>query len=83
MPKYYFSTNGADRLEDTDGVDLPDDDAARLEAVKFLGGLIRDWPFVLSETRDMRVEVRDDGGEFVSLVTVFVTNDPSRRWPPN
>lgn len=79
MPRYFFATDGARRVEDDEGVDLQDADTARLEAVKFVGASLKDRPYLLSETRDLRVEVRDEQGEFVSLITVFITNDPARR----
>jgi hypothetical protein len=79
MPRYFFDTQGSRRVEDDEGVDLQDADTARLEAVKFAGACIYDRPYLLSESRDMRVEVHDENGVFVSMVTVFVTNDPTRR----
>lgn len=79
MPRYFFSTHGARRIQDDEGVDLQDADTARLEAIKFAGTSLNDRPYLLSETRDLRVEVRDEQGQFVSLITVFITNDPALR----
>jgi len=82
MPKYFFTTRGVQDFKGEEGIDFPDADAARLEAVKFVGACLSDRPYLLSETRDLRVELRDENGEFVSMVTVFVTNDPARRKTP-
>jgi len=79
MPRYFFSTDGAGRVGDDEGVDLQDADTARLEAVKFVGASLKDRPYLLSETRDLRAQVSDEQGGFVSLITVFITNDPARR----
>jgi len=83
MPKYFFKTHGAQNLNDDEGIDFPDADAARLEAVKFVGTCLNDRPYLLSESRDLRVELRDEDGEFVSMITVFVTNDPARQPDPH
>ena len=83
MPKYFFKTHGAQTLNENEGFDFPDADAARLEAVKFVGACLSDRPYLLSESRDLRVELRDENGDFISMVTVFVTNDPARRTDPH
>ncbi len=44
MPHYFFNTsNGSPHVDDA-GMDLPDLDAARREAVRYGGGLLSDDP---------------------------------------
>ncbi|WP_374942335.1 hypothetical protein [Sphingomonas sp.] len=59
MPHYFFHTANGERHRDRSGVDLPDDAAARVEAIRFTGAVMTDEPDVLWDGRDFRVEVTD------------------------
>lgn len=59
MPRYYFDTRDDDLfIEDDEGLDLPDLDAARAQAAKGLAEMAIDV-LPSSIQRDMAVEVRD------------------------
>lgn len=58
MPRYFFDIQtGHDFILDEDGLDLPDQKSAEIEAMQALIGLTRDSIFV-DERPDMAVEVR-------------------------
>ena len=42
MPRYFFDVQDGKSFPDYDGCELPDLDAARIEAVRLLGGMLRD-----------------------------------------
>jgi len=79
MPRFFFTTNGAEHLVDKEGCELHDPDQARLLAVKLAGAILNDQPFLLSDARELRVEVRDEDGAFISLVSVSMTSDPPQH----
>lgn len=62
MHRYYFHTEDGHRLEDEDGTLLPSDDAARLEAVRVLGELLREKPEMFWAHERFDVTVTDDAG---------------------
>jgi len=76
MPRYFFNICGAARLDDDEDTELQDSDTARLQAVAFAGAWIADRPCLLSEHRKLEVEVRNDQGDFISIVTISVTGMP-------
>ena len=43
MPRYFFSLRGSRDLPDEAGTDLANDDAARVEAVRSTGEMLRDF----------------------------------------
>jgi hypothetical protein len=44
MPRYYFSIANGRSFDDVDGLELPDIEAARIEAIGFAGDLMRMEP---------------------------------------
>jgi hypothetical protein len=80
MPVYYFDTRDNDHfIEDDEGLDLPDIDAAKVAAASSLAELARD---VLpgSLKRQLAVEVRDDNGSVMTALMTFeavITRGPS------
>jgi hypothetical protein len=68
MPRYHFHVrNGQDVTRDPDGVDLPDIDAARKEAVKRACRIWTQRPPDPSHN-DQRFEVASEAGEVVLVV---------------
>jgi hypothetical protein len=80
MPVYYFDTRDNDNfIEDDEGLDLPDIDAAKVAAATSLAELARD---VLpgSLKRELAVEVRDNRGSVLKALMKFeavVLREPS------
>ena len=74
MPRYHF--NSADGYIDSDaeGVVLPDIQAARLEAVRYAGELLRDEPDRLWQNGQWSIDVTDDAGERIFAIETHVGN---------
>lgn len=73
--RYYFHTfeNGA-RVPDDDGVDLPDDAAAKVQATLFLAEMASD-AILTAAGRKFGVEVFDAGGTLVTALG-FTLHEP-------
>jgi len=78
MPRYYFSCEGAQSFVDEDGTELPDIDAARLQAVENAAEIMKDNPesFALHGVWRMTVT---EGGRSRILLSIRVDNLPDRR----
>ncbi|MBB6427795.1 DUF6894 family protein [Sphingopyxis sp. JAI128] len=72
MGRYFFHTRDGHKEIDEVGVDLLDDAAARLEAVRYCGSLLADDPHILRHGQLLRVECVDDAGRL--LYTLLVTS---------
>ena len=57
MPRYFFDIADHEVVCDDDGTELPNDDAARGEAVIFAGAYLKDHPELAWDGREMRVHV--------------------------
>jgi len=70
MPHYYLHVKTSHSTDiDRTGIDLPDIDAARAEALRIAGELLQDWPSGWPEARyDMVVEVADRSGQTMMMV---------------
>ena len=75
MPHYFFDTGDGDLDRDSDGVELIDDEAARLEAIRYLGAVLCDRPDELPREGIFRVTVRSANGE---AIVALVARDISR-----
>ena len=74
MPRYFFDTRDGSRDLDDEGMELAGDEAARTEAVRYLGSLLTDGPVDLARNSQFRVTVRSAAGE---IVTTLVVTDVS------
>lgn len=76
MRRYFFHTRDGYREIDEVGVDLPDDAAAGLEAIRYGGSLLADDPQIMRQDQGLRVECVDDAGRlcFTLLVTSVDAN---------
>lgn len=62
MPRYHFSSVDGERDIDADGVELRDDHAAQIYAIKYAGELLQSEPEILCEEGQWRIEVTGDDG---------------------
>jgi hypothetical protein len=62
MPVYHFNVRDGSEISDSDGTDLPDIRAARLEAVKLAGQMLLDRPGTFWEGSDWHLDVSDESG---------------------
>ena len=77
MTRYYFHTSDGSRQYDDVGVELADDDAARREAVRYIGSLLQDEPDIIENEHGLRVNVVDEAGR-VKFAIAVTALDP--RW---
>ena len=77
MPRYFFSCEGAETFTDNVGTDLPDDAAARLQAVTNAAEVLRDKPHQFTDSPLWRVFVTDQQGRTVFALKLCV-DDGSR-----
>ena len=75
MPHYFFDTGDGDLDRDGEGIDLEDDGAARIAAVRYLGAVLSDAPGELTRNGIFRVSVRSADGE---IIVALVARDISR-----
>lgn len=80
MPRYYFHVCDGTQDVDDHGHELPDDRAARYEAVRFGGGLLHDDPSLLLKDQGLRINVTNDEGQLrFAIVMIAVDAD----WRPD
>lgn len=72
MPTYHFHTEDGRRMEDEEGTHLPSDDAARFEAVRVLGELLREKPELFWDHERFTVTVVDEAGRVVTVLKLSV-----------
>ena len=77
MPRYFFHTADGSRVRDTEGSELKDHGAARIEAIAYLGSCMRESPNVLSDGRDFRVEVTDDTEMLLFTIIALAIDAPA------
>ena len=80
MPRYFFHTADGGQDRDPNGMELADDHAARLEAIRYGGALLRDQPEIVVHGRDLRVAVVDQDRQ---LLMTVVTMAIDARDPPS
>jgi hypothetical protein len=78
MPRYFFHTADGVRNPDTDGIELGDDDAAQLEAVRYAGEALRWQPKELRKRGQWRVEVTGEDGALLFTVITVAVDAPKR-----
>lgn len=80
MPRYFFHLcDGTDDI-DEQGHELLDDDAARLEAVRYGGGLIKDDPALLLRDQNLRINVTDEERNLRFAIVMIAVD---ARWRPD
>ncbi len=76
MPLYHFHSADGVRQNDESGTDLPNDEAARLVAVRFAGEMLNDHPRELWEHGQWRVEVTNDKNILLFTVITLAVGAP-------
>ena len=77
MPVYKFHVIDGVSRPDRDGTELQSLSQAKLEAVKFAGGLMRDDPQIFLTGEDWEIEVTDESGLHLFSYTFFATEAPA------
>ena len=74
--RYFFHLVDGDRDADHEGVDLPNDEAAKAEAVSYAGQLLQTNPKGLWLHSQWRVEVTDETGALRWMVLSMAIDAP-------
>jgi hypothetical protein len=80
MPRYFFHT--CDGTQDIDrlGHDLPDDEAARREAVRYGAGLLSDDPDLVVRDNQLRINVTREDGRLSCAILVLAVDANWREY---
>lgn len=70
MPLYFFNRADGHYEPDREGLELPDLETAREEAIVYLGETIKDRPGMLKKTGEFRVEVTAEDGTLLTTIIV-------------
>lgn len=62
MPLYHFEVRTPTHVMITEGVELPDHTAARVEAARRIGVLLNDRPARIWVDQDWQMEITDEAG---------------------
>ncbi|PNQ02130.1 hypothetical protein A8G00_14145 [Sphingobium sp. SA916] len=76
MPKFRFQID--DGVENDDAwLDLPDLDAARMEAARFMGDMVRDSAVSLWQAGVLQLTAMDENGLYLFEITVMSMDAPA------
>jgi hypothetical protein len=78
MPRYFFHVQDGRAIPDTDGTMLPDIDAAREEAVRLSGGLLKDHAKEFWSSQPWLMEVQDQAEALLFTLRFSATDGPVR-----
>jgi hypothetical protein len=79
MPRYHFHAQDGAPLPDREGIDLPDDGAAQVAAVRYLSELVETYPRLLWETRNLQLTVTDARGLMLFRLNLEATLSAAMR----
>jgi len=81
MPRYVFNVHDGQGHREGEAMTLPDLPAARLEALRFSGEVLRTSEPSLWEGEDWRLEVTDQMGLILFTLYVMAVEAPAVRAP--
>lgn len=76
MPRYFFHRTDGTRDVDHEGTELPDLHRARIEAVLFAAGTLKDDPDELWQGGELRIEVSDETSMILFTVIMLAIDSP-------
>lgn len=79
MPRFFFHVYDGKVIPDHKGAELPDWEAARLNAIAVAGRLLTDEPERIALGEDWRMEVKDEEGLILFQLNFFVAASPALR----
>ena len=77
MPKYHFHAEDGEKLPDVAGLELPDDHAAKVAALRYLAELLETYPRLLWDTNTLQLNVTDHRGLTLLTLDLGVTISPA------
>jgi hypothetical protein len=81
MPRYFFHTEDGERVRDEEGTELPDNHAARNEAVVAMADLVKWNPEKFWKDETFRLTVTDENGLVLYVLDLSATTSPTVRRP--
>ena len=78
MPRYFFHTLDGFLDLDQEGTELADDNAARLQAVRYIGELLQSDPNYIWDGHALRVNVTNETGKAVFTVLTMAVGNASK-----
>lgn len=82
MPRYFFNVHDGESFPDLQGTELIDLNAARTEAIRFSGSLLRDRPDTFWSSKLWALEVCDDHGLRLFTLSFSAEEAPSAKAVP-
>ena len=79
MPRFHFNVVDGRDPTDTEGMDFPDVAAARVEAVRLAGGMLKGDPVRMGRSVDWHVLVTDVAGLMLVRIDVLILQAPTAR----
>ncbi len=79
MPRYFFHTADGSRERDSEGTELADHYAARVEAIRLTGAIMKESPDVLWDGHEFRVEVMDETDTLLFTIVTLAVDTPAVR----
>ena len=79
MERFFFHVMDGTSAPDHEGVLLSGLGAARIEAVRLTGALLSEIPASVCAGDDWRIEVADQTGLTLFMITVITTDSPATR----
>ena len=72
MPRYFFQIHDGCSVRDSEGTELPDIYVAQGEAVRLSGAVLRDLAAKFWDEKDWKLEVTDELGQTLFILTFSV-----------
>jgi hypothetical protein len=83
MPRFFFNVRDGISIPDKGGLELPDLYAARLEAVRYSGELLKAHPDAFWVQHEWRIEVTDAIGLILFAIHISAVQAPALHgWDP-
>jgi hypothetical protein len=79
MPRFHFHVHDGISALDTEGTELPDWQAARLEAIRLAGDILKHDADRIALGEDWRIEVTDHAGLILFQMTFLVVESSTMR----
>jgi hypothetical protein len=79
MPRYHFNVHDGAPMLDAEGTELPDWQAARLEAIRRASDILKHEADRIALGEDWRIEVTDRTGLILFQMTFLVIESPVMR----
>ena len=81
MPRFHFNVRDGHDIKDGEGVRLLDFSTARWEAIRLSGAILEDEADQLGAAEDWRLEVTDETGLILFLMTFSIMQSPAVPLP--